>query len=481
MAHPAPLSHAQLRMWLFAQLEPASPLYHQVRVIRWSGPLDVSALERALSELLRRHEVLRAQVWLEEGGAFQRAGEATPLTMPVEDLAWSPPETREGAAARRARSVAQQPFDLRQGPLVRAVLLRLGPTEHHLVLVIHHIASDEWSARLLIQELCKLYSAYVAGNPPLLPHPTRQFAEYVVRQQKRLQTPEEEEDLAYWRERLQGAPPLLQLPTDRPRPAQASYEGGEVCFRLPAATLERLAALGRRERVTLFMTLFAAFQAVLCRWSSQTDLLVGVPIAGRTQLDLEEVVGCFANTLVLRTDLAGDPSFRDLLRRIRGVVIDGLAHQELPFERLVQELRPVRSVNYHPLFQVLFNVRDFPPLNLTSPGMEIELLPTDDRGRAFVDLAMELDRARDGYAGVFAFNANLFDRPTVERLAAEYLAGLDTVLDDPDVRLGHLPGLSGGRHESEDEATTRALAVLERLSDDDVRRLLAHNAGDPPT
>jgi len=251
-----------------------------------------------------------------------------------------------------------------------------------------------------------------------------------------------------------------------------------VGFRLPAPTVDRIASLCRSERVSPFTVLFGAFQAVLVRWSSRTDLIVGVPIAGRTEVELERAIGCFANTLVLRTDASGDPSLRDLLRHTRAAVLDGLAHQELPFERLVQDLHPVRNPAYHPVFQVLFVLRDFPPLDLAAPGMEIEYLPTGDRGRALVDLGLEVDRTRMGYDGEFTYNATLFDRSTVERLGADFLAVLDAMLEDPAVRLSELPALSGVLPAGEADATARVLAVLERLSEDDVQRLLA-DAGDP--
>jgi hypothetical protein len=479
MTEAAPLSFAQLRMWLFAQLEPASSHYNQLRVTRWRGPLQVPALERALSELIARYDVLRARFWSDEGGVFQRAADATPVTIPVEAVEWSPPETAEKAAARRALAVGGQPFDLERGLLVRAVLLRLQPTEHHLVLVVHHIASDEMSARLLLQELCALYAAHCAGDRPLLPLSTRQYAEYAARQQERVGTRAEAEDLSYWREQLRGAPPLLQLPTDRPRPARASYEGGEVGFHLPAPTVDRIASLCRSERVSPFMVLLAAFQAVLARWSSRTDLIVGVPIAGRTEVELERAIGCFANTLVLRTDASGDPSLRDLLRRARAAVLDGLAHQELPFERLVQDLHPARNPAYHPVFQVLFVLRDFSPLELAAPGMEIEYLPTGDRGRALVDLGLEVDRTRTGYRVELTYNATLFDRSTVERLGTDFLAVLEAMLEDPAVRLSQLPAPLGVLPVGDAQATARALAVLEQLSEEEVKRLLAE-AGESP-
>jgi len=466
-------------MWLFAQLEPGSSHYNQLRVTRWSGPLQVPALERALSELIRRYEVLRARFWSEDGGVFQRAGEAAPVTIPVEELEGELPQSREKAAARRAHAIAGQPFDLERGPLVRAVLLRLQPQEHHLVLVVHHIASDEVSARLLLRELTKLYTAYLQGTGPVVAPGTGQYADYAARQQERVGTPTEADDLSYWQARLRGAPPLLELPTDRTRPARASYEGGEVGFQLPATTVERLGALCQRERVTPFMVLFTVFAAVLARWSSRTDLIIGVPIAGRAEVELEDAIGCFANTLVMRTDASGDPTLREMLRRVRAAVLDGLAHQELPFERLVQELHPVRSPRYHPVFQVMFVLRDFPPLDLAAPGVAIEYLPTADRGRALVDFALELDRTRQGYSGEFAYNATLFERSTVERLGADYLAVLDAMLEDPELRLSRLPVLSGSPREAGSDATARALAVLERLSEEDVQRLLA-DAGEPP-
>jgi aspartate racemase len=468
-------------MWLFAQLEPDSSLYHQIRVIRWSGPVDLPALERSFSTLVRRHEVLRARFSFDEGGAYQTVGEELPLTIPVQDVRRSAGETQEAAAIRDALAVVARPFDLQQGPLVRAVLLRLGPAEHHLVLVLHHLATDGWSARLLLRELCALYTAEVTGAPARLAETTNRFADYVVRQQEWLQTPAAQTDLSYWREQLRGAAPLMELPLDRARPPEAAYQGAQVTFHLPTPTVERLRLLGRSERVTVFMILFAAFQATLSRWTASTDLVIGIPVAGRNLLEWEHVVGCFTNTLVLRTDLSGDPSFRELLRRVRAVVLEGLAHQEFPFERLVQELRPARSRNHHPLFQVLFNLLDFPPPELTVPGVEIEMVPVEELGRAYVDVSMAVERTRDGYAGVVGYDAGLFHRPTVERLTADYLAVLDTVWADPAMRLSRLPVASDATHAAEDDATARALALLERLSEDDVRRLLADAAGDRPS
>ncbi|HLL47981.1 MAG TPA: condensation domain-containing protein, partial [Longimicrobiaceae bacterium] len=337
-----PLSFAQERLWFLDRLQPESAFYVVPLALRLTGALHAGALERALGEVVRRHAVLRT-VFPERGGApVQVIAPFAGLALPVEDLSALDGADREAKVRRRASSDARRPFDLAAGPVFRARLLRLGADENVLLVSMHHIVSDGWSMDVLFRELSALYEAYREGRESPLPEPRVQYADFAVWQRRVLRGEALDRQLAYWRERLAGAPALLELPTDRPRPAVQAFRGERERIGFSAALADRLSALARAEGATLHMVVLAAFQLLLSRYGGSDDVVVGTPVAGRTRREVEELIGFFVNTLVLRTDLSGDPGFRALLRRVRDVTLGAYEHQEVPFEKLVEELQPVR-------------------------------------------------------------------------------------------------------------------------------------------
>ncbi|HEU0076210.1 MAG TPA: condensation domain-containing protein, partial [Longimicrobiaceae bacterium] len=337
-----PLSFAQERLWFIDRLEPGSATYNIPMARRLGGALDQAALERALGEIVRRHEALRTTFAEADGSAVQVIAPFGGFTLPVEDLSALSEPDREAAVRRRARKEARRAFDLSAGPLFRAGLLRLGEEDYVLLLSMHHIVSDGWSLGVLFRELSALYAAYREGRESPLPELAVQHADYAVWQREQLAGEVLDRQLSYWRERLADAPALLELPTDHPRPPVQTHRGASVPVELSLELLERLQRLGRSEGTTLYMTLLGAFQVLLGKYAGSEDVVVGSPIAGRTRREVEELIGFFVNTLVLRTGLGGDPSFREVLRRVREATLGAYEHQELPFEKLVVELQPER-------------------------------------------------------------------------------------------------------------------------------------------
>ncbi|HLL47749.1 MAG TPA: condensation domain-containing protein, partial [Longimicrobiaceae bacterium] len=351
-----PLSFAQERLWFLDRLQPDSAFYNIPAALGLGGALDVEALGRALGEIVRRHEALRTVFTEVEGSPVQTVAPFGGFALPVEDLSRLEEGERAAAATRSVAEGAARPFDLGEGPLFRASLLRLDTEEHVLLLCMHHVVSDEWSLGVLFGELSALYAAYREGRPSSLPELPVQYADYAVWQRAHLSGETLDRQLAYWRERLADAPALLELPTDRPRPPVPANRGTHESVDLPGELLARLRALGRREGATLYMTLLSAVQVLLSRYAGSDDVVVGSPIAGRTRGETEGLIGFFVNTLVLRTDLSGDPGFREVLGRVREATLGAYEHQELPFEKLVAELQPERSLGHTPLFQVMFSV-----------------------------------------------------------------------------------------------------------------------------
>ena len=373
---PAPLSFAQQRLWFLHYLEPGSGSYNLPIALRLRGALDVGALGESLSEIVRRHDALRTSFPVREGLPVQVISPTRQVPLPEIDLRSLPDgEAREREASREAALEASRPFDLAKGPVLRAKLLRLAEEECVLIVTMHHIVSDGWSVDVLMRELAALYDAFRQGQPsPLLELPI-QYADYAVWQKKWLRGDVLDSQLAYWKKKLEGIPALLELPTDRPRSMALSGRGATLSATLPSEILQGLSTLAVREGATLFMALLAAFQALLVRYTGQEDVPVGFPIAGRTQVETEGLIGFFVNTLILRGDLSGDPTFRQLLARTRDTALEAYAHQDLPFEKLVEEIQPARTLNHSPLFQVLFQ--------LTSGG------PGGQREAAFPDLKVE--------------------------------------------------------------------------------------------
>ena len=434
----APLSFSQQRLWFLTQLDPSCFLYNIPRAIRLSGGLDIAALERALGRIVSRHESLRTSFVVRDGGPVQNVVPSRARSIPVQDLGGMPPAEREAKVRRLVAEEARRPFDLQQPPLLRAGLLRLAADEHVLLLTTHHIASDGWSSGVLLGELSTLYNALREGREASLPELKLQYADYAVWQRGRLQGELLEAQLSYWREQLAAAPQLLELPTDRPRPAASSYRGAVLRFSLPAELSERLQELARREGVTLYMLLLAAWQTLLARYTGQEDVVVGSPVAGRTRAETETLIGFFVNTLVLRTDLSGDPTFRELLSRVREVCLGAYAHQEVPFEKVVEDLAPERSLNRNPLFQVMFTMQNAPREELRLGGLRINHLETES-GTAPYDLKLWIQDGDGALSGALQYKTELFDEETVARMLGSFKQLMQGVVKDSDRRLSELP------------------------------------------
>ncbi|HST62605.1 MAG TPA: condensation domain-containing protein, partial [Longimicrobium sp.] len=430
---------------------------------RLGGALDEAALERALGEIVRRHQALRT-VFAEAGGSpVQVVAPFGVFALPVEDLSELGEADHEAAVRRRAGEEARRAFDLAAGPLFRASLLRLGAEDHVLLLSMHHIVSDGWSMGVLYRELSALYVAYREGRESPLPELGVQYGDYVVWQREQVEGEVLDRQLAYWRERLAGAPELLELPTDHPRPAARSFGGGNERLHLPPEALERLRALGREEGATLYMVALSAFQALLSRYSGSEDVVVGSPIAGRGRSEVEGLIGFFVNTLVLRTDLGGDPSFRELLGRVREVTLGAYEHQELPFERLVAELRPERSLSHAPLFQVAFTLGNARDSGGGLAGLRVQGLGTVARFAKY-DLSMGLVAGSDGLLASLTYSTDLWEAATMQRFAGHFARLVEQAAAAPDLRLSRVTLL--------DEAERRQ--VLEAWNDtaaDDPRAL----------
>jgi amino acid adenylation domain-containing protein len=438
-----PLSFAQRRLWFLARLAPGNPFYNVPAALRLSGRLDPEALERSLQAIVRRHESLRTTFVEQDGEPIQAIAPGLGVTLDRLDLEDLAAAEQEAAVLRLAQAEARQAFDLALGPLLRARLVRLGEREHVLLLLLHHIICDNWSMQVILAELLAFYSAPGGGVPALLREPPVQYADYAAWQQRRLRGPEMSGELAYWRERLAGSPEFLALPTDHPRPSVQTHRGAQHRFHLPADLVEPVRALGRREGATLFMTLLTAYGALLGRYSDQEDLVVGTPIAGRTRADLEGVVGCFANTLALRLNLAGAPTFRALLRQVREVCLGAYAHQEVPFEQLVETLAPPRSLDHAPLAQTMFQLLNAPAASLTLPGLRIVPLPVDT-GTAKFDLTLFLREAATGLDGLAEYSTDLFEADTITRMADHYATLLRGAAAEPDARIDELPLIGDG-------------------------------------
>ena len=434
---PAPLSFSQQRLWFMDRMEPGNPFYNLPNAVRMGGALDEAALERALGEIVRRHEALRTTFAEADGSPVQVIAPYGGFALPVEDLSGLGEADREAAVRRRTGEEVRWAFDLSMGPLFRAALLRVDEEDHVLLLSMHHIVSDGWSQGVLFRELSALYSAYLEGRESPLSELPVQYADYAVWQREQLAGGVLDRQLAYWRERLADAPALLELPTDHPRPAVQTYRGATVPVELSLELLERLQALGRSEGATLYMTLLAAFQVLLSKYSGSEDVVVGSPIAGRTRKEVEGLIGFFVNTLVLRTDLSGAPSFREVLRRAREVTLGAYAHQEVPFEKLVEELQPERTLSHSPLLQVMFALQNAGDQGGALPGLSVRGVGAEVASAQF-DLSLELRTTARGLRGGLNYSTDLFDRGTVVRMLGHLERVLEQVAADPDVRLSRL-------------------------------------------
>jgi amino acid adenylation domain-containing protein/FkbM family methyltransferase len=422
-----PLSFAQYRLWFLHQLQPDSPFYNISLAIRLTGTLDYQALERSFGELIRRHEALRTTFVSREGKPpVQLINDPQPFALAVEELAGDASEE----IARRAEADARRPFDLGRGPLLRVRVLRAGASEHVALLTMHHIISDGWSMGVLVSELATLYTAYASGGESPLQELPIQYADYAVWQRGWLTGEVLEEQLGYWRRQLEGAPPLLELPTDFPRPAIQTYEGGALRRRIPDPLVARLRELSHRQGATLYMTLLATFKVLLSRYSGEQDICVGTPIANRNRAAIEGLIGFFVNTLTLRTQVRGEESFLDLLGRVREVALGAYAHQDVPFEKLVEELHPTRDLSHAPLFQVMLVLQNAPREELVLPGLRLEAVEVERATEKF-DLTLGLAEGPEGLEATWTYNTQLFEEATVAQMASHFERLLESVADDP--------------------------------------------------
>ncbi len=432
-----PLSFAQQRLWFIDQLDPGNSVYNFPAAVRLKGPLNVVALKQSLNEIVRRHETLRTTFAIVDGRPVQIIAPALTLTLPIVDLRELPETEREAEVQRLATNEAQRPFDLAQGPLVRATVLRLGENEHVGLLTMHHIVSDGWSTGILIREMAILYEAFCSGRPTSLPELPIQYADFAHWQRQWLDGGVLETQLTYWKRQLAGAPPFLDLPTDHTRPIVQTFRGAHQSLRLPKNISAGLKALSRQEGVTLFMTLLAAFKILLHCYTSQDDIIIGTPIANRNRLETEGLIGFFVNTLVLRTDLSGDPDFRELLRRVREVCLAAYAHQDLPFERLVEELHLARDLSRNPLFQVMFVLQNARLGTLELPGLTLSPLEVDS-GTTHFDLTLHIADTGDELIASLAYNTDLFETGSIARMLRHFQMLLETVCASPGRRLSEL-------------------------------------------
>jgi non-ribosomal peptide synthetase component F/acyl carrier protein len=429
------LSYAQQRLWFLEQLLPGGDSYHLPVAVRLRGALRVAALERALGEVVRRHEVLRTRFVLEDGQPVQVISPQVQLRLTLADLAGLAGAGR--ALRREGLEQVRRTFDLSRGPLLRALLLRVAESRHVLLLTMHHIVCDGWSLGVLVREVSTLYEAYSRGQEsPLAPLPI-QYADYAEWQRNWLEGARMGRQLSYWKEQLAGLE-TLELPTDRARAALSSWSSGSLTFQLPAELSEQLGELSRRNRVTLFMTLLAAFQALLARYSGQRDIAVGTPVANRNRLETEPLIGFFVNTLVLRTDLSGNPTFQQLLERVRRVCLDAYDNQDVPFEHLVSELQPQRDLSRTPLAQAGFGLTRGPTLSPSIADLEAEELPAPLQ-TAKTDLILSMNETDGRLAGEFGFRMDLFDASRIAGMAAGFRDILTAIVVDPKMKLWDLP------------------------------------------
>ncbi|WP_338493620.1 amino acid adenylation domain-containing protein [Pseudomonas trivialis] len=434
--HSLPLSFAQERQWFLWQLDPHSAAYHIPGALRLHGQLDLAALQRSFDTLLARHDSLRTQL-VEDGEQLWQH------VLPEARVEIRQAHVDESQLMAQVQAQVARPFDLHQAPLLRVSLLQLADDEHVLVMVQHHIVSDGWSMQLMVEELVHLYAAYSQGHTPQLPELPIQYADYALWQRRWMEAGEKARQLAYWQNLLAGEQPVLELPLDRPRPAQQSHRGASLQVHLPTTLVAGLKRLAQQEGVTPFMLLLASFQTLLYRYSGQSDIRVGVPVANRNRLETERLIGFFVNTQVLKADLDGQMSFAQLLQQTKARALEAQAHQDLPFEQLVVALQPERSLSQNPLFQVMFNHQTDVQGGqeaLQLPGLRVAQLDWDSQTTHF-DLSLDTHESADGLWAAFTYATDLFDGTTIERLAHHWQALLQAVVDDPRSVLAQLPML----------------------------------------
>lgn len=436
-----PVSFAQQRLWFLDHLEPGNLAYIVAGAFRFDGPLDVDAFHKSIDEVIRRHEILRTSFSDIEGEPMQVIEEPQHLQVPLIDLSAFPDSQRAAEVQRLMENEAARSFDLEGAPLLRVTLLKLREHEHIVLLTMHHIISDGWSMSVLLQEVATLYEAFAEGKTASLPELSIQYANYAVWQREHLQGEVLDQQLTYWKNQLQDAPPLLELPSDRPRPLVRSSRGASIAFSLSREVAEGLRMLSRREGTTMFMTLLAAFKVLLHRYTGQSRIVVGTSVAGRNRKELEGLIGFFVNSLVLHTALSGASSFRDVLARVKETALGAYEHQELPFERLVEEFQADRSLSYTPLFQVFFSLQNAPRATKELGRLKTEALGEQSRTSKF-DVSVDVMEVGDRIGGSFEYNTDLFEADTIRRMIGHFKTILQSVVNDPEQAISRLPLLT---------------------------------------
>ncbi|MDZ7969524.1 MAG: amino acid adenylation domain-containing protein [Nostoc sp. DedSLP03] len=441
-----PLSYAQQRLWFLDQFEPNSASYNIPFGLRLVGTLNVAALQQSLIEIIHRHEALRTNLIAVDEKPTQIIQTQTNWTLTVVDLQYLSVREQETAAQELLQQQAIQPFDLESEALIRATLVVLSPTQQWLLVCMHHAVSDGWSINIFVQELQALYNAYSIGKPsPLLPLPI-QYADFAIWQRQWLQGEVLKSQLSYWKEQLANAPTFLPLPTDKPRPAVQTFNGAHLEFSLSVELTQKLVKLSHEQGTTLFMTLLAAYNTLLYRYTGQTDILVGTPIANRDRTEIEGLIGFFVNTLVMRTNLAQNPTFNELLPHIREMALSAYAHQDLPFEMLVEALQPERDLSHTPVFQVMFDLNNAPTSEIELTGLSVSDLPIEN-SKAKFDLTLSMENTPNGLFGWWEYNTDLFSRSTIERMTGHFVTLLEGLVANPNERISQLPILTASEQQ----------------------------------
>ncbi len=433
-ARVVPTSFAQQRLWFLDRLEPGRPGYNIARPMRMLGDLNVPALRLTFNSIVERHATLRTSFKIVDGEPVQVIAAACEIDLPVVDLTHLAGAELEEEVSRLVKAGGESPFDLTRGPLLRAGLLKLNSREHVLLLTIHHIVSDGWSMGVLFRELTELYEVFVEGRPSPLAPLAIEYADFVLWQRRKFQGEALATEIEYWKKQLTGAPPILELPTDKPRPAAQTTSGAYYSIFMPRRLSDAVYELSRRSSATIFMTLLAAFQIMLSHYTGEPDIVVGTPIANRTQRETEDLIGFFVNTLVLRTDLSGNPTFSNLLSRVRETALQAYAHQDLPFEKLVEVLKPQRSLSHSPLFQVLFAVQNAPQSRFKVANLELVDSLRLGRTSKF-DLSLYVGEFAEGLRLTFEYNTDLFEPATISRMAGHFQTLLEGISENPEHRI----------------------------------------------
>ncbi|MEH2348456.1 MAG: amino acid adenylation domain-containing protein [Nostoc sp.] len=441
-----PASFAQERVYFIQEVAPETTAYQAQVTLRFTGKLDVAALQQCLSEIVRRHEIFRTTFPAVDGRLFQVIHPHQPIKLTVVDLQTFPESEQEAEIQRLFDAEVQKPFYLNQLPLVRWLLLKLSEQDHILIHIEHHMVHDGWSFNnVFLNEFVKLYQAFCLGNHSPLPELTLQFGDYAHWQREWVKSQEAQAQLAYWQQQLSGSPPLLELPYDRPRPVEQTYNGAQVRVELPISLCKSLRVLSRQEGITLFMTTLATFLVILHRYTRQDDLCLGTAVANRRMRETEQLIGMIVNNLVLRTDLSGNPTFRELLGRVRQVSLEAFANEDLPFDKVVEVLKPIRNLSYNPLFQVMFSFHDSPQPDLTLPELNIRTNVALSNQSTKFDLDVVLIPQHGGEKGIsviWEYNTDLFDAATIQQMAEQYQTLLEGIIANPEQRISELPLLT---------------------------------------